>query len=223
MADLDYIGSMTTNALPATLLPETWAAACRSLARADPIMARMIAAHPGSQLVRRGDLFTTLARAIVGQQISVKAAASVWSRLQARITPFQARMLLDWRDDDFEGIGLSKRKIEYLGNLAQTFGRQPGLAQSLIPLEDELVIARLTEIRGVGRWTAEMALIFSLMRTDVLPLADLGLMKAISHHYYNGLPITQSQAKETARLWSPWRSVATWYCWRSLDPQPVDD
>jgi DNA-3-methyladenine glycosylase II len=185
-------------------------------------MARIIAAHPGSQLVSRGDLFTTLARAIVGQQISVKAAASVWGRLQALVKPFQATTLHQLGSDQFEGVGLSKRKIEYLGDLARAFTEQPDLAQTLQHLEDELVIARLTEIRGVGRWTAEMALIFALMRTDVLPLADLGLMKAISLRYYDGLPISLAQAKATASIWSPWRSVATWYCWRSLDPEPVD-
>ena len=222
MTDLDYIGSMTANALPATLSPNAWQAACRGLANADPVMARIIAAYPGSQLVSRGDLFTTLARAIVGQQISVKAAASVWGRLQALVKPFQATTLHQLGPDQFEGVGLSKRKIEYLGDLARAFTEQPDLAQTLQHLEDELVIARLTEIRGVGRWTAEMALIFALMRTDVLPLADLGLMKAISLHYYDGLPISLAQAKATASIWSPWRSVATWYCWRSLDPEPVD-
>ncbi len=97
----------------------------------------------------------------------------------------------------------------------------PTLSQMLASQPDQEVIARLTQISGIGPWTAEMALIFSLMRPDVLPLADLGLMKAIARHYNNGVPVARSQALEIAEQWRPWRSVATWYLWRSLDPEPV--
>lgn len=185
-------------------------------------MARIIERHPKARLVPRGDPFTTLSRAIVGQQISVKAAASVWGRVQSAFTAFEPAHLVKAPEENWQGLGLSARKIEYLQDLAQHFHASPGLADELAVMDDEAVIKRLTEIRGIGRWTAEMALIFAFMRPDVLPLADLGLMKAISLHYRKGEPVSTAQAKEIAARWQPWRSVATWYLWRSLDPEPVD-
>ena len=123
---------------------------------------------------------------------------------------------------DLAGCGLSARKQEYLLGLGLYFADRPGLQQTLQEMPDAAVIEILTEIRGIGRWTAEMALIFALMRPDVLPLADLGLMRAISLHYRKGRPISDRQAVKIAAAWAPWRSVATWYLWRSLDPEPVD-
>ena len=207
---------------PAPLTPSYWATACQALAQADPILGRIISEHQSSALVLRGDLLTTCARAIVGQQISVKAAANVWSRVIARFGDINAETLSRASPSDFEGLSLSGRKINYLRDLADHFARSSTLADDLTRLDDESVIARLTEIRGVGRWTAEMALIFALGRPDVLPLADLGLMKAICLHYRRGRPITPLAAQRLAKRWQPWRSVATWYLWRSLDPEPVE-
>lgn len=202
--------------------PVYWKTACEQLAAADPIMASIIKRHGPSPLVSRGDPFTTLSRAIVGQQISVKAAASVWQRVQSALTPFEPGHLLQAPEGHWQGLGLSARKIEYLRDLARHFHASPTLAEDLAAMTDEDVIDRLTEIRGIGRWTAEMALIFALMRPDVLPLADLGLMKAMSLHYRKGRELNAAQAKALAARWQPWRSVATWYLWRSLDPEPVD-
>jgi DNA-3-methyladenine glycosylase II len=185
-------------------------------------MATIIAQHRGSFLVSRGDVFTTLARAIVGQQISVKAAATVWARLLNVVHPLNPGRLATLAASDLDGCGLSARKREYLIGLGRHFAEQPGLESLLLTMTDEAVIAALTEIRGVGRWTAEMVLIFALLRPDVLPLADLGLMKAIALHYRNGRDISTRQAERLAAAWMPWRSVATWYLWRSLDPEPVD-
>ena len=123
---------------------------------------------------------------------------------------------------DLEDCGLSGRKREYLIGLGRHFAEQPRLELSLHTMTDEAVIAALTEVRGVGRWTAEMVLIFALLRPDVLPLADLGLMKAMALHYRNGRDISGPEAERLAAVWMPWRSVATWYLWRSLDPEPVD-
>lgn len=202
--------------------PIFWRSACGALSRADPVMATIIAQHRGSFLVSRGDVFTTLARAIVGQQISVKAAATVWARLLNVVHPLNPGRLATLAASDLDGCGLSARKREYLIGLGRHFAEQPGLESLLLTMTDEAVIAALTEIRGVGRWTAEMVLIFALLRPDVLPLADLGLMKAIALHYRNGRDISTRQAERLAAAWMPWRSVATWYLWRSLDPEPVD-
>ena len=202
--------------------PIFWRSACEALSRADPVMAAIIAQHRGSFLVSRGDVFTTLARAIVGQQISVKAAAAVSARFLNVVHPLSPGRLATLTTNDLEDCGLSGRKREYLIGLGCHFAERPGLESSLHSMTDEAVIAALTEVRGVGRWTAEMVLIFALLRPDVLPLADLGLMKAIALHYRNGRDISIRQAERLAAVWMPWRSVATWYLWRSLDPEPVD-
>lgn len=207
---------------PSPAPPEFWAPACAALAAADPTMASIIARHRSAFLISRGDVFTTLARAIVGQQISVKAAAAVWTRFLNVAGPLTPERLSGLTDTALAGCGLSARKQEYLRGLGVFFVLRPGLSRELHTMADELVIETLTEIRGIGRWTAEMALIFALMRPDVLPLADLGLMRAISLHYRKGRAVSEASARRIASAWSPWRSVATWYLWRSLDPEPVD-
>ncbi|MBU3724354.1 MAG: DNA-3-methyladenine glycosylase 2 family protein [Burkholderiaceae bacterium] len=202
--------------------PDFWRSACKALAAADPIMGVIITRHRSSFLISRGDVFTTLARAIVGQQISVKAAASVWARFLGAVDQLSPERLANLSAVDLAGCGLSARKQEYLLGLGAYFAARPGLQQALQEMPDTAVIETLTEVRGIGRWTAEMALIFALMRPDVLPLADLGLMRAISIHYRKGRETTDQQALKIAAAWAPWRSVATWYLWRSLDPEPVD-
>lgn len=207
---------------PTAAVPKFWETACQALCQADPVLAKIIERHAGARLVPRGDPFSTLARAIVGQQISVKAAASVWDRIQSEIGPIKPKKIARLRSSAFSGLGLSARKIEYLMDLAFHFDREPDLADQLALADDEAIIERLTQIRGIGRWTAEMALIFAFMRPNVLPVADLGLMKAISLHYRKGSPIDAKTAQRIAQPWQPWRSVATWYLWRSLDPEPVE-
>jgi DNA-3-methyladenine glycosylase II len=204
------------------LKPVYWADACRALSKADPVMARLIKRHTASALQSRGDAFTTLARAIVGQQISVKAAAAIWERVRQVAQPFNAHTVWACDVKDFSGLGLSARKIDYLQDLSRHFVQTPNLESILETLPDDAVVARLTEIRGVGSWTAEMFLLFGLMRPDILPVKDLGLLKAISLHYQAGQPVNAQQAAQIALPWRPWRSVATWFLWRSLDPIPVD-
>lgn len=209
--------------------PVYWTRAKRKLVAADPVMARLIAAHPRIALVSRGDPFSTLARSIVGQQISVKAADAVWARLTAACPQMTPRTVLRKRATTLRGCGLSERKAEYLADLARHFERDhinPALLQQA---SDEEVIELLTAVRGIGRWTAEMFLIFNLMRPDVLPLDDLGLLKAIGRHYLDDAPAAallrgdgRAQVLRLAAAWAPWRSVATWYLWRSLDPVPVE-
>lgn len=169
----------------------------------------------------RGDPFFTLARAIVGQQISVKAAASVWQRVSTAVGQITPSCILK-NAEGLNGVGLSARKIEYLLDLSMQFEREPELSAHLHLLDDEAAISRLTEIRGIGRWTAEMALIFSLARPNVLPVADLGLLKAISLHYRDGKAVDAKIARRIAKPWMPWQSAATWLLWRSLDPEPVE-
>jgi DNA-3-methyladenine glycosylase II len=201
--------------------PDFWSTARRSLAQKDPVLGAIIRRYKGDALQCRGDLVQTLARAIVGQQISVKAADTIWTRFTLAVKDLAPSTLTNVNEAEHGHVGLSRQKIRYLNDLGRHFQEAPGLQQALTQQSDELVIARLTQISGIGPWTAEMALIFSLLRPDVLPLADLGLMKAISQHYNNARPVSRSQARAIAERWRPWRSVATWYLWRSLDPEPV--
>jgi DNA-3-methyladenine glycosylase II len=123
---------------------------------------------------------------------------------------------------DMRAAGLSVRKVEYLQDLARHFAAGGVREADWSRMDDESVIRQLVEIRGIGRWTAEMFLIFYLMRPDVLPLDDVGLIKGISVNYFSGEPVSRAEAREVGDAWSPYRTVATWFIWRSLDPVPVD-
>ncbi len=202
--------------------PDYWDEACKHLMKKDRVMRRIIPQHGDACLQTRGDAFTTLARSIVGQQISVKAAQSVWERfakLPRRMTPAN---VLKLRVDDMRAAGLSARKVEYLVDLALHFDSGRIRVAAWKDMDDEAIIAELTAIRGIGRWTAEMFLIFHLLRPNVLPLDDLGLINGISRNYFSGEAVSRSDAREVAEAWQPFCSVATWYIWRSLDPVPVE-
>jgi DNA-3-methyladenine glycosylase II len=201
--------------------PDYWAAACKHLMKKDRVMKRLIPQFGQVCLQSRGDPFVTLARSVVGQQISVKAAQTVWDRFAALAECLTPTQVLRLRVDDMRAAGLSARKIEYLVELALHFESGALHPQAWHGMDDEAVIAELVAIRGIGRWTAEMFLIFYLMRPDVLPLDDVGLINGISRCYFSGEAVSRSDAREVAQAWSPYRTVATWYIWRSLDPAPV--
>jgi DNA-3-methyladenine glycosylase II len=203
--------------------PEYWMRAKRALARRDAVLAGIIRAHPRIALARRGEPFKTLARSIVGQQISVKAAESVWNRVLAVAPEATPAQVLKARRR-LPACGLSQRKAEYIADLARHFADGSIHARDWPHMDDEAVIAELVQVRGIGRWTAEMFLIFNLLRPDVLPLDDLGLQRAIGLHYGagDGARVARERMRELGAIWAPWRSVATWYLWRSLDPVPVE-
>jgi DNA-3-methyladenine glycosylase II len=202
--------------------PDYWDEACRHLAKKDRVMKRLIPQFGDACLQSRGDAFTTLARSIVGQQISVKAAQTVWDRFARLPRRMTAGNVLKLKVDDMQAAGLSARKIEYLVDLALHFDSGAIHANAWKDMGDEEIITELVGIRGIGRWTAEMFLIFHLMRPNILPLDDIGLINGISHNYFSGDPVSRSDAREVAAAWAPYCSVATWYIWRSLDPLPVE-
>jgi DNA-3-methyladenine glycosylase II len=208
--------------------PAYWDDARKALWRADPVMRRLIRRVPGVHLVRRGDPFTTLARAIVGQQISVKAAQTIWARFSAAAGAAEGEKALAparvsrMRIPTLRRAGLSERKADYLRDLARHFATGALDPAEFPALDDETLIARLTDVRGIGRWTAEMFLIFHELRADVFPIGDIGLQKAIAVHYNEGERLDPEALHTIAAPWRPWRSVATWYLWRSLDPIPVE-
>ena len=208
------------------ITPHYWDEACKHLGKRDRVMRKLIPRFGEGRLQSRGDAFTTLARSIVGQQISVKAAQAVWDRFVATMSEPSTRLapasVLALDAAVMRSAGLSTRKVEYLCDLAAHFELGAvhfGLWQQM---DDEAIIDELVAIRGIGRWTAEMFLIFHLLRPNVMPLDDLGLLKGISVNYFSGEPVSRAEAREVGDAWAPFRSVATWYIWRSLDPLPVD-
>ena len=202
--------------------PDYWDRAKRALSRRDPVMAAIIRSRPKVFLMRRGEPFLTLARAICGQQISVKAAQSVWDRVVACCTEVTPEHVLAVDRKKLRACGLSDRKTEYIADLAQHFADGRIHVHNWPQMSDEEIIAELVEVRGIGRWTAEMFLIFNLLRPDVFPLDDLGLQKGIRLGYFKGRKVSLARMRKLSESWWPWRSVATWYLWRSLDPIPVE-
>jgi DNA-3-methyladenine glycosylase II len=201
--------------------PRYWSTATRALASCDPVLARLIETHRAFEVGSRGDAFQTLARAIVGQQISVKAAQSVWQRLVAAVGTMTPANVADADCAQLRAAGLSARKAEYVQDLARRFNDGSIEPAGWSKLPDEAIIEQLIAVRGIGRWTAEIFLIFSLARPDVLPLADLGLQRALSLNYNRGRPLGERRIRAITGAWAPWRSVATWYMWRSLEVVPV--
>jgi DNA-3-methyladenine glycosylase II len=215
---MDRVMSATEN----IATPNYWEDACKHLMKKDRVMKRLIPQFGQACLQSRGDAFATLARSVVGQQISVKAAQTVWDRfakLPQQMTPAQVLRL---KIDDMRAAGLSARKVEYLVDLSLHFDSGKVHVENWTAMDDEAIIDELVAIRGIGRWTAEMFLIFHLMRPNVLPLDDVGLINGISKSYFSGEVVSRSDAREVALAWAPYRTVATWYIWRSLDPVPVE-
>ena len=196
--------------------PEYWLRAKRALTKRDPVMAGIMRAHPKVFLAPRGEPFFTLARAIVGQQISVKAAQSVWNRLVACVGEMTPQGVLARPRPQLRACGLSDRKTEYIADLAQHFANGSIHLHRWPQMADEEIIAELVAVRGIGRWTAEMFLIFSLGRLDVLPVGDYGLRAGVSKQYGLAELPGREELHRLAAPWQPYRSIATWYIWRSL-------
>ena len=166
-----------------------------------------------------GKPFETLCRSIVGQQISVKAADSVWTKVEKLCNGnINKEEIINLSSEEMRSAGLSKQKTTYLKNIAKS----DVLNTNWEELSDIEAIERLYKIKGVGVWTAEMFLIFNLARPNVLPLADIGLIRGIEKHYYDSKELTEKELEIFRTKWSPWCTVATWYMWRSLDPIPVE-
>lgn len=230
------------------MIPPYWEQAKRTLSKADPVMKGIIRAYHGEALASKGDAFYTLARSIVGQQISVKAADSVWKKLEPKI---ENRQFND--EVALRSCGLSRQKVLYLQSLDEFFVHEHIADGYWDTMSDEEVIRHISQVKGIGRWSAEMFLIFHLLRPDVFPVDDIGLQKAIKKHYAleslplegggrrkapgggekksigdkshpppNPLPSREGELMRFAARWQPYRSVATWYLWRSLDPVPVE-
>lgn len=199
--------------------PTYWDEAKTHLMKRDRILRKIIPMYPDEWLQPPADPFVTLVRAIIGQQVSRRTADAVWVRFANSFdTQTTPEKVLGFDVEALRKVGLPKRKAEYILDLAEHFDQAKVDPTAWHEMDDDSIIKELCAIRGVGRWTAEMFLIFNLHRANVLPLDDAGLIKAISQHYYSGEPVSRFEAREVAQAWTPWCTVATWYLWRSLDP-----
>jgi len=188
------------------------------LKKADPILAALIEKVGSYRMNYDEPAFASLAEAIIYQQLHGKAAATIFKRLTDRAgDPLTPEGILKLSDTELRAVGLSKQKLSYLRDLAEKTQSGELDFASLRTLDDSEVIKRLTRVKGIGVWTAHMFLMFSLRRPDVLPVGDLGVQMAIRKHYRKRKLPKPAQMEKIAKCWSPYRSVACWYLWRSLD------
>ncbi len=202
--------------------PIFWEKAKKDLIKKDKYLGKIIKNYPKDFLYTKSDPFYTLSRSIVGQQISVKAAQAVWDRFETKAIEIKPKNIENLHFMTLKSCGLSRQKISYLKALSKAFLNKEINPKLWHSLDDQEIIDELIKIKGIGRWTAEMFLIFNLCRPNVFPADDLGLIKGICECYKLNYPISRDQAIKLSKKWAPWRSVATWYFWRSLDPIPVE-
>ena len=202
--------------------PIFWQKAKKALSAKDKKLSRIIELYPSDFLFSKSDPFFTLARSIVGQQISVKAAQSVWNKLEIKVSKISPQIIIKAHSNTLKSVGLSRQKVGYLKNLANAFIEKKIKLNMWDKMTDEEIIQDLIQIKGIGRWTAEMFLIFNLCRPDIFPLDDIGMIKGLCKIYNIEYPIEKIKVIKIGNKWKPYRSVATWYLWRSLDPIPVE-
>lgn len=198
-----------------------WQKACGHLSRRDPVLRKIIRSFPGERLIPKRNAFLTLARAIIGQQISVKAADSIFSRVAALTGGVTPLSVTGTGPEGLRSCGLSVRKVEYLTRLATAFQERSIRPAAWRRRSDGEIRAELEAMHGIGRWTAEMFLIFHLQRPDVLPIGDVGLLRSCVINYGWEPESVVRELKAHSERWAPYRTVAVWYLWRSLDPVPV--
>jgi len=198
---------------------KNWEIAKEALSKNDSTMMKIIELYDSEKMQLKNNAFVTLVRSVVGQQISVKAADSVWKKLENLCSDdIQPDTINSFSEDELRSVGLSKSKANYIQNISKS----DILGTNWSNLSDKEIIDLLCQIKGIGRWTAEMFLIFHLARPNILPLGDIGLIKAIELNYNNGEKISKDRIETYRQKWAPWCTVATWYLWRSLDPIPVN-
>ena len=203
------------------LTKKNWILAINNLKKKDKILKKIINRYKSEQLKSKKNAFLTLAKSIAGQQISVKAANSIWQKLEKKLKKVTPNNILKLKKVEISKCGFSKQKVGYLLNLADFFEKNKNIEKKWKKAEDEKVIEDLVKIKGIGRWTAEMFLIFYLLRPNIFPVDDIGLLRAISVNYNLKYPLKKKEIYEFKKRWEPWATVATWYLWRSLDPIPV--
>ena len=203
--------------------PVYWQKAKKTLSKRDPVLRRIIKKYNKGFLTTRNNPFFSLCRTIVGQQISTKAADSIWSNFEKkckkRISP---NTILKISSRTLKSAGLSRQKVSYLKNVAKNFRNKSFSVSELKKMNDENAISYVTKLKGLGVWSAEMFLMFNLNRPDIFPIKDIGLLRAISKNYKKSYPPSKSFLDKISELHRGYRTVFTWYMWRSIDPTDVE-
>ena len=198
-----------------------WKEAVFYLSDNDPIMKNIINNHNEDYLQSRDDPFNALCRTIIGQQISVKAAASIWNKFATGTKNINPKNVIKYGNNNIRKCGISNKKAEYIIGLSNFFIENPDSVNLWKKMDDKSIIKELCQLKGIGPWSAEMFLMFCLLRPDVLPLGDLGLRRAVGKNYLNTFDPTYEEVEKVAKKWIPYRSAATWFLWKSIDPIPV--
>ena len=201
-------------------VPEYWDKAKKELSAKDNILSELIEQYDDLELISRGDLFYTLIRSIIGQQISVKAASTVWSRLSEKVGEIIPENILSRSTDELRNCGLSGKKVEYIRGISESWNDYSNYEWE--KMDDEEIVNKLIQLRGVGRWTAEMILIFTLLRPDIFPIGDIGMIRGIEKTYNSGEKMSMDEIYGISEKWKPWRTVACCYMWSAVDPEPVE-
>ena len=204
-----------------TLTNKNWLLAINNLKKKDKILKKIINKYKSEKITSKKDAFYTLTKSITGQQISVKAANSIWNKFERKIKKINPSSILKLKKIEIKKCGFSDQKVRYIFNLANFFRKNKNIEKKWKKMDEEKVLIDLIKIKGIGSWTAEMFLIFYLLRPNIFPVKDLGLHKAISINYKKKYPLKELEIKRFKKKWNPWATVATWYLWRSLDPEPV--
>ena len=204
-------------------VPVYWGRAKRILSKRDPVLRKIIKKHKRGFLTSKNDPFFSLCRTIIGQQISTKAADSIWSKFEKkckkRIVP---KIVLKLSSQNLKNAGLSRQKVRYLKNIAKAFNNRSFDIKKLKRMNDLEAISYITKLKGLGVWSAEMFLMFNLNRPDIFPIKDIGLLRAISKNYRKSYPPSKSFLDKISELHRGYRTVFTWYMWRSIDPTDVE-
>jgi len=198
-----------------------WKEAVFYLSDNDPIMKNIINNHNEDYLQSRDDPFNALCRTVIGQQISVKAAASIWNKFATGTKNINPKNVIKYGNNNIRKCGISNKKAEYIIGLSNFFIENPDSVNLWKKMDDKSIIKELCQLKGIGPWSAEMFLMFCLLRPDVLPLGDLGLRRAVGKNYLNTFDPTYEEVEKVAKKWIPYRSAATWFLWKSIDPIPV--
>ena len=202
--------------------PVYWQNAKRTLSKRDPILRKIIKKYNKGYLTTRNNPFFSLCRTVVGQQISTKAANSIWSKFEKKCKKsIKPSTILKVSSRSLSSAGLSRQKISYLKNIAKAFKNKSFNARELKKMNDEEAINYIIKIKGLGVWSAEMFLMFNLNRPNIFPIKDIGLLRAISKNYKTSYPPSKRFLDKISRLHAGNRTMFTWYMWRSIDPTEV--
>ena len=203
--------------------PQYWNKAKKILSKRDPILRKIIKKYNKGFLTTKNKPFFSICRTIVGQQISTKAADSIWLKFEAKCKKkINPETILKLPARNLKSAGLSRQKVTYLKNIAKAFKNKSFNIKDIKKMNDESAINYITQLKGLGVWSAQMFLMFNLNREDIYPTADIGLLRAISKNYKTSYPPSKRFLNKISKLHKDYRTVFTWYMWRSIDPVDVE-